>query len=224
MLLLRKKAWHIFAWESHLGEKVDSTLMTCQTVRGCCCWATPRLETTIHSKKNCTMTSGGRERGGLRIPCTVAHRPCRCSSRCACSPGPPEVAAGTVLSWTVPGGGRSGAGWRPGWPGIPARCRGGVPAGAGAAAARPHQPRSSAWRIWPAAGRPSPAACARLSRCGCRRAPPPGCPTASSSWWSGSPWKRRTKQRAGSDASSSPRSIRWNYKRCAPLLRVRLTM
>lgn len=103
------------------------------------------------------------------IPCTAAHRLCRCSSRCARSPGPPEVEAGTVLSWMDPGG-SLGPGLGRGWPGIRVRYRGEVHACP--------QLRRSAWHIWPAADRLSPAACARLSRCGCKVL---GCSTASSS-------------------------------------------
>ena len=128
-----------------------------QAIEQRACLETPFIQ------RNCTMT-------GLRIPCTVAHRRCRCSSRCARSPGPPEVEAGTVLSGMAPGG-SPGRGWRRGWQETRERYRG-VPACP--------PPRRSAWRISPAADRPSPAACARLSRCGCRLVP--GCSTASSSW------------------------------------------
>lgn len=139
------------------GEKVSQIRMTCQTGY----WAMGCLETSF-IQRNCTMT-------GLRIPYTVAHCQYRCSSRCACIPGPPEVEVDTILCWTVPGE-SVGQGLSRGWPGIRERCRG-VPACP--------QPRRSAGRIWPAADRLNQAACARVSPRGCKV---PGCSTASSSW------------------------------------------
>ena len=82
-------------------EKVDEIPMTCQTEL----LSNALSRNTIHSEKL-------HNDGGLRIPCTAARRRCRCSWRCAGSPGPPEVEAGTVLSGRVPGGWPTGCGGR----------------------------------------------------------------------------------------------------------------